>query len=223
MRIESNRWNRLRYTAWSPLYDLVGRRFDPFRRRSIALLSPSPGDRLLLVGAGTGADLPYLPPDVHALATDITPAMLARARPRQRPGVHLAVMDGHALAVPDRAFDGALLHLILAVIPDPARCLADVARALRPGGRVAVFDKFVAAGTRPSAPRRLANVVTRALFTDINRRFEEILAASGAPLVVECDEPALGGLFRHIVLAKTGETGPTGTIQGSMPGRRTRP
>src|SRR5687767_15575407 len=104
MLIDGNRWNRLRYTAWSPLYDLVGRRFDPFRRRSIALLSPSPGDRLLLVGAGTGADLPYLPPELRVLATDITPAMLAHARRRRRAGVHLAVMDGHALAVPDRAF-----------------------------------------------------------------------------------------------------------------------
>lgn len=205
MRIDGNRWNRLRYTAWSPLYDLVGWYFDPYRRRSIALLSPSPGDRILVVGAGTGADLPYLPPNLCVLATDITPAMLARARPRQRPGMHLAVMDGHALAVPDAGFDAALLHLILAVIPDPARCLAETARALRPGGRIAVFDKFLARGARPSPPRRLANVVTSFLFTDINRAFEDILAESGASLVVERDEPATrGGLFRYVLLAKPG-------------------
>lgn len=195
-------WNRWRYTLWAPFYDLVAR-VPRQRRRSIALLAPRPGERVLIVGAGTGADLPFVPEGVEVLATDLTPAMLARARRRVRPGVELRVMDAQALDLPDGSFDAAVLHLILAVVPDPLACLREAARVVRPGGRLAVFDKFLADGARPSLPRRLLNLWTRLLFTDINRRLGEILAASGAPLRVERDEPALlGGLFRILLLRR---------------------
>src|SRR5262245_54119751 len=122
-------WQRLRYTVWAPHYDRVTR-FHPERRRSIALLGLQPGEQVLIVGCGTGADLPFLPPDVAVLATDYTPAMLERARAHARPGVAFRVMDGQALDLPDASFDAALLHMVLEVISDPARCLAEVARVL---------------------------------------------------------------------------------------------
>ena len=203
MRIESNAWNRLRYSLWAPFYDLVGRRFDRYRRESLARLGLRAGERLLLVGAGTGDDLPYVPAGVRTIATDLTPAMLERARPRAGQA-RLAVMDGHRLAVRDDAFDAAALHLILAVIPDPAACLRETARAVRPGGRIVVFDKFVK-GERIPLGLRALNRVTRVLATEITRRFEDILARSGAPLVVEEDVPAAArGLFRYVVLRRSG-------------------
>ena len=202
MHLNTNRWNRFRYTVWAPVYDLVGRRLDGKRRESLRVLDPRPGERVLLVGAGTGADLPYLPRDCVVLATDLTPAMLTRARPRLRAGWTLAVMDGHELGVPAASFDAAVLHLVLAVMPDPVRCLREVARVLRPGGRVVVFDKFVR-GARPPALLRAANLVTSILFTDVTRNFHEMLERSGAPLAIEHDAPALlGGLFRHLLLRK---------------------
>jgi ubiquinone/menaquinone biosynthesis C-methylase UbiE len=170
------------------------------RRRSLQLLDPRPGERILIVGAGTGADLPYLPAGCRVLATDLTPAMLETARPRARAGIHLALMDGQQLAVPAASFDAVVLHLILAVIPDPVRCLQEAARALRPGGRIVVFDKFVRGGRVPLA-LRVVNPVARLLFTDMTRDFEEIRERSGTPLVVTHDAPALlGGLFRHLLL-----------------------
>jgi phosphatidylethanolamine/phosphatidyl-N-methylethanolamine N-methyltransferase len=195
-------WNRVRYTLWAPFYDLVAR-FGRQRRRSIALLGLRPGERVLVVGAGTGADLPGIPPGVEVLATDLTPAMLARAQPRVRAGIELRVMDGQALDLPTESFDAVVLHLILAVIPDPVACLREAARVLKPGGRITVFDKFLPDGARPNVARRLANVATRTLFTDINRRLGEILERSGAPLTIEHDEPAmLGGTFRILVLRR---------------------
>jgi len=174
--------------------------FDRKRRDSLRLLDPRPGERILIVGAGTGADLEHLPPGCVVLATDLTPAMLARARARLRDGMHLAMMDGQRLGVPAASFDAVVLHLILAVIPDPVRCLQEAARALRPGGRIVVFDKFVR-GRRAPLGLRMLNVVASALFTDVTRNFEDILERSGVPLVVTHDSPALlGGLFRHLLL-----------------------
>lgn len=202
MSPDTTTWNRWRYTVWAPIYDAVAR-FGRQRRRSLALLELRPGERVLVVGAGTGADLPFIPAGVEVLATDLTPAMLARARSHVRPGVELRVMDGQALDLPDASFDAVILHLIVAVIPDPVACLREAARVLKPGGRMAVFDKFLPDGAQPSLPRRAANALTSLLFTDINRRFGDILAASGAPLRVEHDEPALfGGMFRILRLVK---------------------
>jgi ubiquinone/menaquinone biosynthesis C-methylase UbiE len=202
LKVESNAWNRLRYTAWAPFYDLALRRFEGYRRESLSRLSLRAGERLLLVGAGTGADLPHVPPGVHALATDLTPAMLARAWAKSATA-RLAVMDGHRLAVKGEAFDAAVLHLILAVIPDPAACLRETARAVRPGGRIAVFDKFVK-GPRVPRALRAVNLLTRLLATEVTRRFEDILERSGAPLVVEDEAPAaLRGLFRYVLLRRT--------------------
>src|SRR5436305_4764360 len=125
-------WQRLRYTIWAPHYDRVTK-FHAERRRSIALLGLSPGERVLIVGCGTGADLPFLPADVAVLATDFTPAMLEQARRRAPPNVELRRMDGRALDLPDGSFDAAILHMVLEVVPEPARCLAEVARVLAPG------------------------------------------------------------------------------------------
>ena len=198
-----NAFNRLRYTLWSPGYDVVGRRFDRLRQRSITMLGLAPGERVLLIGAGTGADLPYLPDGVEAMVTDLTPAMLARARSHARPGVEFAVMDGQALELPDASFDAVILHLILAVIPDPVRCLREAARVLKPGGRIAVMDKFLGDGARASLIRRIANVVTGLLATEINRRFGDIMSGAGTSLRVVHDEPAtLGGFFRIVLLQK---------------------
>lgn len=200
MSLNSNRWNRLRYTLWAPLYDPLVRVLARERRQSLQLLGAKPGERILIVGAGTGADLPYLPAGTIVLATDLTRAMLEHARARAAARTHLALMDGHSLAVPSGAFDGVVLHLILAVIPDPVRCLQESARALRPGGRVVVFDKFVR-GERTPLALRVLNPLARLLFTEMTRRFEEILERSRVPLVVTRDEPAsFGGLYRRLLL-----------------------
>jgi phosphatidylethanolamine/phosphatidyl-N-methylethanolamine N-methyltransferase len=196
----SNAWLRLRYSIWAPHYDRVTK-FHRERKRSIDLLGLHPGERLIVIGCGTGADLPFVPEGVEVLATDLTPAMLRQAMAHARRGIEFRVMDGMALDLPDGSFDAAILHMVLEVIPDPARCLREAARVLRPGGRLAVFDKFLPEGDRPGFLRRAGLALLDLVFTSTNRRMGEILALSGAPLVVEHDEPSAGS-YRHVLLRR---------------------
>ena len=196
----SNAWIRLRYKLWAPHYDRVTR-FPRERRRSVELLALRPGERLVIIGCGTGADLPFVPEEVQVLAIDLSPDMLRQARAHARPGIDFRVMDGMALDLPDGSFDAAILHMVLEVIPDPARCLAEAARVLRPGGRLAVFDKFLPDGDRPGPLRRAGLALLDFVFTSTNRRMGEILARSGAPFAVEVDEPSVAA-YRHLLLRR---------------------
>ena len=157
---------------------------------------------MLLAGVGTGLDLPHLPPQHRYVGLDFNRPMLRRALPRAGSVDFLPVQgDVHTLPFADGSFDGAILHLILAVVPEPARCLGEIARVVRPGGRVIVFDKFLRPG-QTAWLRRLANPVMRRVATRLDVVFEEVLA-SAPELVSESDRPALaGGWFRLIRLRR---------------------
>ena len=202
----TNAWKRFSYTIWAPVYDLViSGLFERRRQRSIRLLNLKAGERVLLIGAGTGLDLDCLPGNVNIVATDLTPAMITRLKRRgQRLGLNVdaRVMDGHALDLPDGSFDAVILHLIIAVIPDPVRCLKEVARVLRPGGRAVIFDKFAPDNTNPTFLLRLMNPLTSLFGTEITRRLGTILA--NVPLQITHQEAAgLKGLFKIVLVGKT--------------------
>jgi ubiquinone/menaquinone biosynthesis C-methylase UbiE len=202
----SNAWIRFRYSFWAPHYDRVTV-FPRERQRSLALLDLQRGERLLIIGCGTGADLPFVPAGVEVLAIDLTPAMIRQAMAHARPGIELRVMDGMALDLPDASFDAAILHMVLEVIPDPARCLAEAARVLRPGGRLAVFDKFLPESVRVGPLRRAGLALLDFVFTSTNRRMGEMLARSGAPFAVERDEASVAA-YRHLLLRRAGAPSP---------------
>jgi len=193
------------YTLWAPIYDLfVDRALRGPRRRSLARLGEVAGQEILLPGIGTGLDLPYLPAGGRYHGVDLTPAMLARARSRaDQLGIEIGLHEGDAMALPfenDR-FDAVVLHLILAVVPEPARAFAEAVRVARPGARLLILDKFLRPGQR--APlRRMINPVISRLATRTDVIFEELLAGHDELRLVE-DTPVLaGGWFRHLVLDK---------------------
>jgi phosphatidylethanolamine/phosphatidyl-N-methylethanolamine N-methyltransferase len=202
-------WNRLRYTVWAPAYDAVvgAAGFNTARRLSIDRLRLASGDRVLIVGAGTGLDLEFLPPNVHVTAMDVTPAMLKhleRRATRAGQPVTTRIMDARQLTFPDSSFDAVVMHLILAVMPEPERGLSEFVRVLKPGGRIAVFDKFLRDDEPPSLKRRLFNAFAKPLFSDLNRRLGPLIA--GTRLVIEHDQAvAFGGTYRVVTLVKPGD------------------
>jgi phosphatidylethanolamine/phosphatidyl-N-methylethanolamine N-methyltransferase len=202
MPINTLGWNRVRYTLMAPLYDRVAG-FQPQRLRSIQLLAPRPGERILVDGCGTGADLAFLPAEARVTATDLTPAMVERTRRRAQAlgrTVDARVMDAQALELADDGFDAVVLHLILAVVPDPVAAIREAARVLRPGGRAVVFDKWVPDDGDPSLARRAANLVSRVVATEITRKLGPLADAAG--LAVEHREAAGGAGFFSIALLR---------------------
>lgn len=192
------------YRLIAPVYDLfVERAFGHARIRSLARLPREGKLNVLLAGAGTGLDLPLLPSAHRYVALDLSRAMLSRARPRAA-ALEMAFVEGDAQRLPfaDAAFDLAVLHLIVAVVPSPESCLAEIGRVLRPGGRAFLLDKFLRPGERAWL-RRALNPLVRRIATRTDVVFEDALAAAPS-LQVTDDRPALAaGWFRLIELKKT--------------------
>lgn len=190
------------YRFIAPFYDYAIRRATLAARKRSLLRLPSAPARVLISGAGTGLDFPLLPAQHDYVALDITAAMLAKAQPRSI-GLNMTLTQGDSMALPfaDHSFDCVVLHLIVAVVPHPALCLAEAARVLRPGGQLLVFDKFLRMGQL--APlRRLVSPLLGQLATRTDVVFEDALQGSPSLHLIS-DEPALaGGWFRLIELRK---------------------
>lgn len=191
------------YRFIAPIYDVfLERSTSRARRLSLARLPQQESLQVLINGAGTGLDFPFLPPCHEYTALDLTGAMLARSQDRGN-GLKVARVQGDGMSLPfaDESFDVVVLHLILAVVPRPDLCLAEAARVLKPGGRILLFDKFLQPGQQAWI-RRSLNVLIKHLATRLDVVFEEVLETTPRLHVVS-DEPALAnGWFRLIEIQK---------------------
>src|SRR5512141_2058779 len=98
--VMTNHWNQIIYRLWAPIYDsTVNQFFMPGRKRALELLHPQAGERVLIVGVGTGADLPLLPAGVDVTGIDLSPEMLAKARLKLKQcAASVRLMQGDAQA-----------------------------------------------------------------------------------------------------------------------------
>jgi ubiquinone/menaquinone biosynthesis C-methylase UbiE len=125
------------YDSWMEGFD----RFMLGRGRS-RMCSRARG-RTLEVAIGTGANLPYYPPDTALFGVDLSPEMLAVAEQRAQElelDVDLSVGNAERLDFPDEQFETVASTLLLSTVPDPQRAAEEMRRVLRPGGRLLILD-----------------------------------------------------------------------------------
>jgi arsenite methyltransferase len=127
----------------------------------IGFLDPRPGETVVDLGSGPGLDAflaaRAVGPEGRVIGVDMTPRMLERARE----GAHKAGFTNvefregrlEALPVDDASVDAVTSNCVINLVPDKAAVFREVARVLRPGGRMVVSD-IVLEGPLPEAVAR---------------------------------------------------------------------
>ena len=193
------------YTLLAPFYDaIVAAPTKNIRQLSLQRLAKEKNAKILINGIGSGLDIPHLPPGHQYTGIDLTPAMLNLAKKRAASHnvlIELKQADTMDLPFADETYDHIVMHLILAVVPDPLKALREASRVLKPGGKIFILDKFIQPG-QLAIIRRVLNPFIRHIATRTDVVFEHLHRECNE-LKLLANEPALlGGWFRSIELKK---------------------
>lgn len=114
-------------------------RWKPHKRKLFANMR----GRILFLALGTGLDIPTFPPGQDITAIDISPKMLEQARPRIAAydgTIRAEVIDVHEMPFADASFDQVFTSCTFCSVPNPVAGLKALARVLRPGGELFMFE-----------------------------------------------------------------------------------
>lgn len=144
------------YGRWARLYDVIATLpgIGSWRERTISRLALSPGDVVIEMGCGTGANFPYLREKVGSTGTvvgvDFTRGMLDRAAERIAANgwenVHL--VHGDATASPIGTADAVIATFVVGMFDEPIAVVENWLSLVCSGGRIALLD-----ATRSTQPR----------------------------------------------------------------------
>ncbi|WP_156723828.1 class I SAM-dependent methyltransferase [Streptomyces apocyni] len=160
----------------------------PAYEAGVAELGLRPGDAVLDAGCGTGRALPALRravgPAGVVIGADLTPAMLAAAvRAGREAAGQLLLADVARLPLRDRSLDAVFGAGLVSHLPEPAENLRELARVVRPGGRLALFHPI---GRAALAARQGREVTPGDLRAEANLR--PLLTSSGWRMTQYVDE-----------------------------------
>lgn len=140
------------YGHWAGVYDRIATAPGVGRwRRRAAELVADPGDRVVEMGCGSGANLPYLQETVgqdgYVVGIDVTRPLLERARDRASRWDNVDVVGGDARTPPVGAADAVLATFVSGMFESPSAVVETWCNLVDSGGRVALLD--ASASTHP--------------------------------------------------------------------------
>ncbi|MFB6105504.1 MAG: class I SAM-dependent methyltransferase [Halobacteriaceae archaeon] len=222
------------YGRYARLYDLVATRtpgVGGLRTAAVDALSLSPGDTVVEMGCGTGANLPALRervgPTGRVLGVDFTPEALSLARDRTARWPNVSVLEGDAASPPvSGPVDAVLATFVVGVLADPPSAVRGWLDLLAPDGRAALLD----AASSPSRAAAPLNVAFGALVrlgnpgglrsgASLDRLDRRVTAAHDA-LAMAATDAAVGYRALGFVRLTTGRRGDGSASDGadSRPG-----
>lgn len=185
------------YGRWARLYDVIARYLPGVRRlrqRAVATLELEPGDTVVEMGTGTGANLPFLRdavgPSGTVVGVDVTRPVLDRAwtltERRGWDDVHLVRAD--ATRPPIQSADAVLATFVVGMFEDPADAVHGWCDLVSPGGTVVLLDAMLS--DRSYAPF-------------VNPFFRAFVTLSTPPtLQMRYDRDLAGDLDRKVTAAR---------------------
>ena len=173
----------------------------------LAFSAVQPGQVVLDIGSGAGIDCllaaEKVGPTGKVIGLDMTPEMIERARQNARQAgaahVEFRLGDAEKMPVADTSVDWVISNCVINLSPDKPAVFREIARVLRPGGRLAISD--IVAAELPAAVRQSRDAWTGCLAGAISE--EEYLAGLKAAGLREVrvsdrivyDATQLAGLF----------------------------
>ncbi|MFU1780386.1 class I SAM-dependent methyltransferase [Haloarcula japonica] len=135
------------YGRWAQVYDWLASApgVASWRARTAEALALAPGDTVVEMGCGTGANVPHLRervgPSGRVVGIDVTQEMLDHARERcARTGESVHYVQADAARPPIRDADAVLATFVAGIFEDPAAAVDAWCDCVAPGGRVALLN-----------------------------------------------------------------------------------
>lgn len=162
-----------------------------------AIASIRPGEVIVDLGSGGGMDVflasPLVGPKGKVIGIDMTPEMIERARANAEKGGYqnvefrLATIDH--LPIADASVDCVISNCVINLAPDKPAVFREIARVLKPGGRLAVSDIALKAELPPAVAESMAAYVG---------------CIGGAILIDDYREGLLAAGFEHVQIVDSG-------------------
>jgi SAM-dependent methyltransferase len=162
-----------------------------------AIASIRPGEVVVDLGSGGGLDVflasPLVGPEGKVIGIDMTPAMIERARTNGVSGgyknveFHLSTID--KIPLPDASVDCVISNCVINLAPDKSAVFREIARVLRPGGRLAVSDIALKSELPPEVATSMAAYVG---------------CIGGAILISDYRDGLLAAGFEHVEIVDSG-------------------
>lgn len=138
--------------------------------------------KILFLALGTGLDIPHFPTGKTIETIDISPNMIEQAQPRlatYQGQINAQVMDVHALDFPDNYFDQVYTSCTFCSVPDPVKGLKSLARVLKPGGELRMFEHTGSRFFPINMMMHFMTQLTRKFGPDMNRTTVANVRAAG--------------------------------------------